>query len=225
MGLNEIIFFIMVFGGLSSALLADRLGRGYLYALIVAITLYIGITEGKVIEVFGLPTTLGTALYAVSFFATDLVTERYGKAAGLMAVKYGVFCAVIFQLFLQVTIISIPIEAVSDLSNAMGMVFSNSLRIVSAGLFVYAISQSIDIWLYDKIHIYTQGRYLWLRNNGSTFVSQAVDTYLFTFLAFYGVFDDWFIMASIAYLFKLCIAVCDTAFLYMAVKFINPHKN
>jgi uncharacterized integral membrane protein (TIGR00697 family) len=62
----------------------------------------------------------------------------------------------------------------------------------------------------------TGGKMLWLRNNGSTWISQAVDTVVFTVIAFHGVFPIWEMIVGL-YLAKVVIAALDTPFLY-AVK-------
>lgn len=218
---DDLLFGGFLFGGLGLALAASYFGRAYLYCLIITITIYIGIAEANIIEVFGYPATLGTALYGVIFFATDMLTERYGKVAGFQAIKYSVFAAVLFQIFMQLTLMTTAVGDMQWFADAATTVFDFSFRVVLAGLVVYAISQSLDVWLYHKISVITKGKHLWLRNNGSTMVSQGVDTFLFTYLAFYGVFDDWLLMASVAYIFKLGVAVCDTGFLY-ASKHITP---
>lgn len=191
-------------------------GKIWLEGLIITITLYLGITEAKVVEVFGLPTTLGTALYGVIFFLTDVLGERYGKSAAFAAVRRAIAAAIIFQILLQATRIAIPINDAQSISNAMSSVFAFSGRIVAASLVVYAISQTLDVWLYHGIRLITKGKHLWLRNTGSTVISQAVDTWLFTFLAFYGVYDEWAQIALVGYCLKLVVAACDTGFIYIA---------
>lgn len=227
--INEILFLSFLVGGLGLAVFSHYLGRHYLYALIVAIAIYINIAEPKVIEVFSFATTLGTVLFGVMYFSTDLLTERYGKAAGFRAVKLGIFASIIFQLFMQLTLLAEVIadepgsSFFADFSAGLDSVFTVSFRIFAAGLFVYALSQSLDIWLFHKIKQHTGERHLWLRNNGSTIVSQALDTYLFTFLAFYGTMPLAVIlqMATVGYCFKLVVALGDTAFIY-AAKIIRP---
>jgi uncharacterized integral membrane protein (TIGR00697 family) len=232
---NEILFLLFMLGGSAAGVAACHFGRIYLYAFMITITLYIGITEAKVIEVLGFPTTLGTALYGVSFFCSDMLTEHYGKKAGYQGIRYCIFAAIIFQIFLQGTLLSTAAPEMAEISQAMDGVFTASLRIVLAGLLVYAIAQSFDVWLYDKINAWTKGKHLWLRNNGSTVISQALDTYLFTFLAFspqftnvlnavfpaaeYFQFDDWIMVATIGYAFKLFVALSDTPFMYISKMF------
>ncbi len=218
---NDILFLLFLFGGLSLALVASYFGRIYLYIVTITIALYMNIAEANVIEVFGFPTTLGTALYGVTFFITDMLSERYGKKAAFQAIKLSIFATILLHLFFQLTLLSTAIADMQWFADGLNTVFTTSLRVVAASLVVYAMSQSLDVWLYDKIRERTGDRFLWLRNNGSTLISQAFDTYAFTFLAFYGVFDDWFVVATVGYGFKVVVALCDTGFIY-ASKMFTP---
>ena len=72
---------------------------------------------------------------------------------------------------------------------------------------------------------------LWLRNNLSTMSSQAIDTLLFMFIAFYGI-NDKFTVSFILHLclsywlFKILLAALDTPFVYLLVKWLRkPGKN
>ena len=98
-------------------------------------------------------------------------------------------------------------------------------RIVAASMIAYLISQHLDVYIFDKIKIKTSGRLLWLRNNGSTFLSQALDSLVFTIIAFYGAFENnvlWQIM-FFTYLVKLIVAVIDTPFIYISKwKILKP---
>ena len=66
-------------------------------------------------------------------------------------------------------------------------------------------------------------RFLWLRNNGSTCLSQLADTIVFTTLAFWGVYETGVFISILVttYLFKVIVAFMDTPFIYLARK-INP---
>lgn len=87
------------------------------------------------------------------------------------------------------------------------------------------LSQSVDVAIYhfiwDKCG-HTK-KYLWLRNNGSTLISQLVDTVVFTTLAFWGSYptDVFFSILFTTYLFKVIVALLDTPFAYLARK-ISP---
>ncbi len=216
---NEVLCGLFLAGGLSAAVFAAYLGRPWLQTFIVTVMIALGVTDAKVIMAFGVPVTLGTILYSAIFFATDMLTERYGKKAAYEAIRFSFFATVVFQLVVQTTRLAIPAQGVEELSLAMDAVFGSSFKIVVIGLAVYLISQHLDIWLYHKIHKLTGERHLWLRNNGSTLVSQFVDTYLFCFLAFYGVIEDWYMVATTGYAVKVTVGLSDTIFIYISKAF------
>ena len=64
-----------------------------------------------------------------------------------------------------------------------------------ASLSVYAVSQKFDVWLYHAWWKLTERksgssrRFLWLRNNAATLISQVLNTVIFTLVAFAGWYD------------------------------------
>jgi hypothetical protein len=68
-----------------------------------------------------------------------------------------------------------------------------------------------------------ENKWLWVRNNGSTIVSQFFDTLIFVPIAFWGVYDfetlKWIFVTT--YLIKVLVAALDTPFLYFMKK-IKP---
>jgi uncharacterized integral membrane protein (TIGR00697 family) len=97
-------------------------------------------------------------------------------------------------------------------------------RVVAASLLAYLISQLHDVWAFDFWKVRSRGRYLWLRNNASTMVSQAIDSVIFCVVAFWGVFpwSDFFQILATTYLLKFAIAAADTPFIYLARKLKAP---
>lgn len=213
---NEILFFAVMLTGLLALPFAVWRGRVWVQGLMVMLALLLGITDGKVIEVFGLPITLGTALYVTIFLASDVLTENYGRRVAYDTARMTVFVMVLFQIFLQAIRLATPAADVAGLSTAMDTVFTTSLRLVAAGMVVYFIAQHLDIYIYDRLKTLTGDRLLWLRNNVSTLLSQLFDTFAFAFLAFYGVFDGWLELAAVAYGVKIFVIVIDTPLAYLS---------
>ena len=82
----------------------------------------------------------------------------------------------------------------------------------------YLISQTFDVWVFHKIKTLTGNNYLWLRNNLSTLSSQALDTFIYTFVWVIAGELTFLAALSIAltkYIFKFIIAIMDTFFIYM----------
>lgn len=213
---NEVLFFLVMVLGMLSIPVAAWRGQAWIQGLIIMMMVLLGVTDAKVVELFGLPITLGTALYVTIFLATDVLTENYGKAVAVDTARLSVFAMILFQIYLQAVRIADPAADVQSLSDAMDIVFSTSLRIVVAGLVVYYISQRIDIALYDWMKRRSGDSRLWLRNNVSTLISQFFDTFAFAFLAFYGVFESWLALAAVAYAVKAFVIIVDTPFAYVS---------
>lgn len=205
----------MLFGLLSIPFAVWR-GQAWVQGLIVMMAILLGITDGKVIEVFGLPITLGTALYTTIFLATAVLTENYGRKVATDTALMSVSVLILFQIYLQAVRLADPAADVQSLSDAMDIVFTMSLRIVAAGLVVYYLAQRLDIALYDYMKGRSGEKMLWLRNNASTLISQLFDTFAFAFLAFYGVFDGWLGLAGVAYGVKVLVIVLDTPLAYLS---------
>jgi uncharacterized integral membrane protein (TIGR00697 family) len=120
---------------------------------------------------------------------------------------------------MQITIQFIPHES-DFISEHINAIFSFLPRIAFASLIAYILSQSHDVWFFDKLKKKHKKRYLWFRNNISTITSQFVDNIIFTLVAFVGVFT-WSIILQIflsSMIMKIMVAACDTPFVYLARK-------
>ena len=89
---------------------------------------------------------------------------------------------------------------------------------VFGSISAYLISQSFDVWIFDMLKEFTNGKHLWLRNNVSTLLSQAIDTFIYTFVWVLAGELSLIVALSIAlskYIFKIFIALVDTVFIYL----------
>ncbi len=224
---NELIFIVSVVAYLGSVLLLYKLfGKNGLYAFAIFGTLLGNIAVCKCIDLFGLSTTAGNVLYASTFLVTDILSEKYGKKAAKNAVLYS-FSIMVLWLFGSQLILWFKPNANDYINGSLSVVFGLVPRITVASLVGFLCSQSIDVFLYHFIWKKTgdNAKMLWLRNNGSTLISQAVDTVLFTTLAFWGTYPTnvFFSILITTYLFKAVVALLDTPFIYLARK-IKPRE-
>ena len=189
-----------------------------LYVWISIATIIANITICKSIEVFGYVTNIGNVLFASTFLATDIMIEKYSKEDSKKAILIGVVSQIIFLIMTQYALLYVP--ASTDLAQEpMKVLFSLNLRVSIASLVMYVVSNLLDIYLYQKLKD-KYPKLLWLRNNVSTIISNCLENYLFTFLAFAGIFDikTMLSIATIASIFEMIIAICDTPFLYISKK-------
>ncbi len=224
---NELIFIITVIIYLGSVLLLYKLfGKNGLFAFAIFGTILGNIAVCKCVDIFGLSTTAGNVLYASTFLVTDILSEKYGKKDAQKAVKYSFTIMLLWLLGTQLILQFTP-NANDYINDSLKVVFGLVPRITIASLIGFICSQNIDVFLYHLIWKKTGDNKskLWLRNNGSTLISQAIDTVIFTFLAFWGTYPTnvFFSILITTYLFKALVAVIDTPFIYIARK-INPRE-
>jgi queuosine precursor transporter len=220
---NEALWLLMLVANFAAILLAFRLfGRAGLYVWIALAGVVANIQVSKTVEILGMTATLGNIVYATSFLATDILSERYGKDAAKRGVGVGFFAVLSVTLLMQLAILFSP--APSDTMHAaLREVFGVLPRIAGASLLAYVISQRHDVWAYHFWWERFPGP-LWLRNNLSTIVSQLIDSVVFTVGAFLGVFPPGVLFQIVVttYLFKAVVALLDTPFLYLAVRKLQP---
>lgn len=221
---NELLLIgslILIFGGV---LVAYRLfGRAGLYAMTVISTVLANIECLILVNAFGMEQTLGNVFFGATFLITDILSENEGKKSASRAVWIGVFTSVFTILATQYWFLYAPAESDWVMPSIKG-VFSNTPRMMLASLSVYAISQRFDVWLYHAWWNFStkkwgqSRRFLWLRNNGSTLVSQIVNTVLFTLFAFAGTYDTPTILSIMlsSYVIFLFTALLDTPAVYLA---------
>lgn len=106
----------------------------------------------------------------------------------------------------------------NSVHEATQTLFNFTPRFILGSLLAYFISQRFDVWVFHYIKERTGGRHLWLRNNASTMISQAIDTVIYGVVVWWGVVDFVTAMqlALAKYVFKVIIALTDTPFLYWA---------
>lgn len=221
---NEIIFILTVLIYLGSVLLLYKVfGKNGLYAFAIFGTLLGNIAVCKNVDIFGLATTAGNVLYASTFLVTDILSEKYGKKEASKAVAYSFSIMVLWMLGTQLILLFTP-NANDYIHESLKVVFSLVPRITVASLIGFVISQNLDVFLYHFIWSKTGNTKakLWLRNNGSTLTSQAIDTVIFTTIAFWGVYPSnvFFSILITTYVFKAIVAILDTPFMYLARKIV-----
>lgn len=219
---NSILFFVGVAIYLIAVLIAYKLfGKTGLYVFTAISAILANIQVTKNIDIFGMAGTAGNVLYAASFLVTDILSEKYGKKAAQKAVWIGLFTTIIFLIGTQELLLLKPNES-DFVDESMHTLFGLVPRISIGSILGYLCSQTIDVFMYHAIWKKTgeSKKLLWLRNCGSTLTSQAVDTLVFTTIAFYGVYETNIFVSILltTYLFKAIVALCDTPFVYIARK-------
>ena len=158
----------------------------------------------------------GILPYPLTFLVTDLISELYGQKKANLVVFSGFIASLFVLLFLWLggQFNAIPSSIVDDVT--YNSVFRNAWRLIAASMVAYLIAQFIDVRIFHFWKRLTNGKHLWLRNNGSTIASQLVDTSLVICILFVGVWKPDQIISAIfdGWMFKMLMAFIDTPIIY-----------
>lgn len=222
--MNELLLVGSVFLIYGVVLTAYRLfGKTGLYAMTVIATIFANIEVLIVIEGFGMEQTLGNVMFASSYLVTDILSENDGKKSASKAVWLGVFTSAAMFIFTQYWQLYTPAE--SDWASVyIDAIFSTTPRLLLASFLGYAVSQRFDVWLYHRIWKFTSEkcgdskRFLWLRNNLATMISQLINTAIFTLVAFAGWYDNKTLLSIMvsSYIIYIFTSLADTPAVYLA---------
>lgn len=230
---NELLLIVSLLVIYSGVLLAYRFfGKTGLYCWTVFATITANIEVLLMVKAFGMEQTLGNILFASTFLVTDILSETAGKKEAAKAVNIGIVSSAFFILLSQSWLLYTPSDA--DWARpAFETIFSNTPRLLLASLLVYAVSQRFDVWAYHKWWEFTKNRFgdskrfLWLRNNGSTLVSQMLNTVFYTFGAFWGMYEIPMLISIClsSYVIFIVTSLLDTPFVYLARRIAGQLEN
>ena len=193
---------------------------------------------------------VGVLPYPITFLCTDLISELYGRKRANFLVTFGL-CLNLFILgFMwlgnalpaaeiqapwQTLNLSEPValpdgSTVSSQVELFGLLYATTSGAVLASMLAYFAAQYCDVFMFHFWKNLTQGKHLWLRNNGSTIVSQGVDSFMVVAVTFGAQFlagamtlSTMFGLMTSNYLFKLTVALLDTIPLYLCVHYLRPY--
>ena len=220
--MNILYGFINIIITFSLVVLIEKLFKkeGLYVWLSIAIILA-NITVCKMIDVFSFTTSLGNVLFASTFLATDIMSEKYSKEDAKKGIYISIFSGITFIIITQLTLLFIP-SSDDVVNEAMKNLFSISIRTTFASMFMFFISNMMDIHIYNKLKDKFPNK-LWLRNNISTIICNCIENYFFNTLAFVKIFPISVILSisTITTIIEIIIALCDTPFLYLSKKSFN----
>lgn len=174
------------------------------------------------------PLAVGVLPYPVTFLCTDFISELYGKQRASQVVYVG--------LLLNLWVVAIlwlggVLPSAGGDDDVFMRVRELTFGAVTASMIAYLFAQIVDVQLFHFWKKLTRGRHLWLRNNGSTLVSQLVDSvaviltvhFLAGALPVDGdepLFGQLAVFIVTSYTFKLLTALVDTLPFYLGVAWL-----
>ena len=164
--------------------------------------------------------SVGIIAYPVTFLVTDLISELYGQKRANQVVVSGFFASVFTTLLVLISANANAVEWSPIDNTTFTKVFGLTGPAFFASMIAYLTAQLIDVRIFHFWKRLTKGKHLWLRNNGSTIVSQFVDTatVLILLCATGAIGWDRFIpLLENGFLFKVLVALVDTPIIYAVI--------
>ena len=215
--MNILLGFINILVTFSLVVLIEKLFKKEgLYVWVSIATILANLTVCKMIDVFNFTTSLGNVIFASTFLATDIISEKYSAKEARKAVYLSIFAGITFIIITQLTLLFTP-SSDDVVQGAMKTLFAINLRTSIASMGMFFIANMLDIYIYNKLKEKLPKR-LWLRNNVATITCNCIENYFFNTFAFIGIFSIPVIIsiATTTTIIEIVIAVCDTPFLYLS---------
>ena len=178
----------------------------------------------------------GVVIWATVFIMTDINNEYFGRVyvRRLSLIGAAVISYVYLALWGTRLIDADPvISPVKD--DAFNQVFFQSQWIIVGSIIAFLVSQLVDVTVFWFVRRRTGHKMLWLRAQGSTVVSQLIDTFIVQFIGLYlpwrlgfnqgydYPFQTYFVGATSSYVFKVGVAIIVTPLLYVIHGAINRY--
>lgn len=147
--------------------------------------------DARLIHLFGLNTDAGTIIFPLTFLLSDLMTEVYGYKHARRAIWAALMFNLLFLAYGQM-IIHLPSPSYALHNNQeFDRLFGMNIRIVIASTLSYLAAEPLNSYVMAKLKISSKGRYMGMRFIASTWVASAVDSTVFTVVAFYSLMNSW----------------------------------
>jgi queuosine precursor transporter len=206
----------------------------------------------RFIHIGPLALAVGVLPYPLTFLCTDLIGELYGRkrASSVVWVGLAVNALIIGTLWLgqalpavspeqqppwQALNFSQPVflpdgSSIEQQGELFTLIYACTAGAVFASMAAYLAAQFCDVYLFHFWKRLTKGRHLWLRNNGSTLVSQMVDSVVVIGLTFGAAFFrgeqtlvGLLLLVASNYAFKFTMALLDTLPFYVGVHYLSRY--
>ena len=210
----------------------------------------IGIT--RFIQLGPMALAVGVLPYPLTFLCTDLISELYGRSRANFMVTVGLILNgfILGTMWLGHAMPSVPAESqppwqviqlaedvalpngdlVSSQIELFSLLYATTTGAVMASMLAYIAAQYCDVYMFHFWKRLTKGKHLWLRNNGSTLVSQGVDSVMVITVTFGAQFlagaismGAMLVLMASSYTFKLCVALADTLPFYLGVHYLKKY--
>jgi len=182
--MNEIIFIIYCLVVVSSLLIALRLSKEALIALISLLWVLANLFITQQIYLCRMTATSSDALVVGALLGLNLLQEYYGKATARSSIKISFYMLIFYTVVSLLHCAYIPHPS-DQMHSLFKIILTPMPRILIASGITFILTQYLEYFLYGTLKQYL-APYLVTRNIISISISQLFDTVVFTFLGLYG---------------------------------------
>lgn len=151
----------------------------------VATLILSNIGSTKIISLGPITFDGGTILFPLAYIIGDILTEVYGFKRARRAIWIG-FGVLVGMAAVLGIIQALPSATDWGNEEAFNTIAGFVPRLVGASLVAYLIGEFVNTILLSRLKVRTRGRYYWLRSLGASGIGGAIDTCVFSVIAFAG---------------------------------------
>jgi len=155
-------------------------------AVFVSALITANIIAVKVIDIFGFVLPAAVIVFPLSYIFGDILTEVYGYSQARRVIWIGFLCNGLVVGAIWVAQI-LPPASFWDGQSAYEQILGVTPRLLVASFLAYLVGEFANAFVFARMKIATNGRWLWTRTIGSTLVGQGLDSLVFITVAFWGV--------------------------------------
>jgi uncharacterized integral membrane protein (TIGR00697 family) len=157
----------------------------------------------------------GTLLFPFSYIFADILTEVYGYEKSRRVIWVG-FISLVIMAALVWLVGMIPADPLWGQQKAYEALLMTAPRIALASILAYFVGEFANSMILSRLKIATKGKHLWLRTIGSTLVGELVDSAIFVYVAFWGVWEQSLLNSVFIsnYIFKTIYEILATPLTY-----------
>lgn len=186
---------------------------------------------------------VGVLPYPITFLCTDFIGELYGRKRANTVVWVGLLLNLWVLFIMWVGAVLPPKPPIDPTTGLPPYGYSQraffEIRMLTqaataSSMIAYLTAQFVDVQVFHLLKRLTKGKHMWLRNNGSTFTSQLVDSVAVILITYYythaikipeGETEAGFLIMLIlsGYVFKMTSAAIDTLPFYIGTKYLSRY--
>ncbi|MBA2653042.1 MAG: queuosine precursor transporter [Tatlockia sp.] len=197
--------------------------RAYIFLTSIVICGLAGslITAPKIVH-FGINFPFSNIVFSLlTYPIVDCVCELWGKKIARQTIWIGLGSQLLLTLIIQISIIA-PYSSFWYLQSEYQLILSTGFRVVIASLIAFAISQILDISVYQKLKEISKGKKLLIRANLATYLGQTIDSILFVNIVFYNSNQKTNILLG-SILIKIFLSFLMTPVVYLIIYMLNKY--